>query len=171
MAIVTGKIVVQAVDGNDIPYSIPLFFTCSSGLLADIQLFTAGYYPLLDAATQDQLIKADIIINDVFPSGLKSAPVSGTNNEVGALMKFAAPTAMEPFSYWYPNWLPAGFESAHPNLVDLGTGTVGTNLSNYINTVSNNTRGTDEDGNNLGAVQKAIKSVRKQRRALGRVRG
>lgn len=170
MAAVNYKIITQGLDGNNVPWSIPQWAHSSTGLLADMQLNAAAYLPVLDAITQDVIHKAELVVPITLPGGLKASAVAGTNNEVGALIRESATSPGDTFSFWYPNWIPAGFQTAHPNLVNtVDGGPVQAFLAFLIGT-NNNTNYTDEDYHNLVALLNATKSTRKQRRALGRLR-
>lgn len=169
MPAVSGHLSFQLSDGNKVPVSFSPFFTAGSGLLADIQSAVTTYAPLLDAVTQSQILKADAVIPLSLPGGLKAAPVSGSNNNIAALLKYLIALPQEYYSYWVANWIPAGFQAAHQNLVDQSQANVAAFLAAMLAT-TNTLVFTDEDGNDLSALQKATKSVRKDRRALGRVR-
>ena len=124
-----------------------------------------------DAVIQGQIDKVWLHIPVTLPGGIKSAPVAGSNNEVGALEQFNTSLSGENFAYWFPSWITAGFQSLHQNLVDLAQTAVAA-FNTLLLTVTNNTTVTDEDGNALAGSnpQRAVKSARKQRRALGRAR-
>lgn len=158
-------------DGNKAPTTLKTYVVAGSGLLADISSFLASYTPLLDAVIQAQIVRQWLHIPLVLPAGLKAAPVSGSNNSIGALETFNTAVVGEPYSYWTPAWIPAGFQAANQNIVDLGNAAV-LAYNNFLLATTNTCQIADEDFNTLAgaAPTSAIKTARKFRRALKRAR-
>ncbi len=170
MAEITGQLRVKMWDGGHVPYTVPFDIATSSGLIADTGLAVAAFLPLLDAVTQDQIIKADLAFDYVLPGGLKATPVSGSNNAVGALLNYNSAVFGEHASIWVPNWIPAGYRPTIPAAVFTDdAGPVAAFLARLL-AATNNTTFTDEDSNNLTLLINAIKSERKQRKALKKLR-
>lgn len=165
---------IDSQDGNKVPYSEKFYIVNSSApatYQSDLAAFAAALIPLYDAVTQDQILSAWMHIPVALPGGLKASPVVGSNNEIGALEKFATAVASEPYSYWFPAWIAAGFQAAHQNLVDTSQAAV-LAFNNFLLAASSNSQVSDEDYNLLSgtAPLRATKSARKQRRALSRAR-
>lgn len=171
MAGISGWLTIESIDANRVPFAERIYFKNTSDVIADTTLFANGLLPLYDAVISGQIQTVWLHIPMVLPGGLKGAPVSGGNNTVGALEKFDTALSGEPYSYWFPSWVPAGFESAHQNIVDQSQADVA-NFNAYLLAISHLTQVADEDNNVLAGAAPllAIKSDRKQRRALRRVR-
>lgn len=171
MAGISGWMSVNSIDGNKVPYNEKVYFVNTTDLITDTSAWAAAFLADYDAVIAGQIDKVWLHIPLTLPGGLKSAPVAGSNNAVGALEKFDTSLSGEPYSYWFPSWITAGFQSLHQNLVDLTQAAVVTFNALLLGTTSN-TKVTDEDGNTLSGTNpsRAVKSDRKQRRALGRVR-
>lgn len=159
-------ITVQMKDDNDAPKSVLQPIKNTSNLLADLSGYTNGYVPLLDAVTQDQILNVALIVPLALPSGLKTAPVSGSNNDIGALFDYGTSTE-DKFAQWYPNFIPAGFIASTPYNVDITQTNVAALIA-YLTTALATTVGATEDYVALDSVLSAIKSTRKQRSALRR---
>lgn len=169
MAASEGRVTIQSIDGNRVPKSTAFDFKTGSGLLVDTELFANALAAVYDPVIQGQITALQITYLLAVPGGLKAAPVSGSNNTVGALLDYDTVVPTEEASIWIPSWIPAGFQSAHQNLVDQAQTDVAAFLA-FLLATTNTTVLTDEDSNALSALTKAVKSDRKQRRALGRVR-
>lgn len=167
MASVSGVLTVRSIDGNKVPKSVDFPFTTSSGLLADMQAWATGLIALYDAVIEGQIILASIRTNQPF-TGTKTAPISGSNNAVGALYDFRDANN-EQNGFFYPSWIPAGFDPAHENLVLQSQAAVAP-FQAYLLAPSNNTSFVGEDDQAIASVYRAVKSTRKQRKALGRAR-
>lgn len=165
----SGRLTIQSIDGNKVPKSTVYDYITGSGLLADMLSFAAALIPLHDKVIQGQVTAAQLTVLLPLPGGLKAAPVNGSNNTIGALLDYDTVVPTEEASFWVPSWIPAGFQTAHQNLVDTAQADV-VNWLNFMLATTNTTQLTDEDSNVLSALTKAVKSDRKQRRALGRVR-
>lgn len=161
-------------DANKVPYSEKFYFQNTSApatFIGDITAWMTALQGVYDAVTQEQILNVWLHLPFTLAGGLKATPTAGSNNEVGALEKFSTALSGEPYSYWFPAWITAGYQAAHPNIVDTAQAAV-LAFNNFLLTPSNNTAVSDEDGNILTgtAPSRATKSIRKQRRALGRAR-
>lgn len=167
MAAVQSKVVVQTKDINNLPASIGQDVLTTSGLLADIQTWAAGYLPLLDAVVGSQILDANIVIPVPLPGGLKSAPLAGNNQMIGGLVRWI--TSALPWTNEYFGFANAAFQ-APPNadLVNLGTGAPFTLLEAYLLTATGTTTGVSPEGAALASILYAIKNGRKNRRGLER---
>lgn len=171
MAVVDGHISYQLIDGNNIPWAHQLFFTCSTGLLADIIAFADAYAPVLDAVTQSYIDKMNIVVEVVVPGGIKTSPVAKSNGNIGALLNYKDNgTIAGFFSYWIPNWIPAGFQDDHPQLVFQNDGGAVEAYLAFLLAAHNNTQVVTEDNVILSELKKATKSDRKKRKAMGLLR-
>jgi hypothetical protein len=169
VATVVGKVQVQTKDINNLPASISVDVAATSGLLADLQAYTLGYLPLLDAVVGSQILDANLVIPVTLPTGLKAGPLSGNNQMVGALVRyFAGATATyETVEYFGAD--PAIFQpTPHSTDVDLTSGSAFSNYYAYLTTASNNTQGVLPGGGHISALIYAIKNSRKNRRGLER---
>lgn len=169
MAASNGRVTIQSIDANKVPKSVAFDFITSTGLLADTIAFADALAAAYDPVIQGQITRMEATYLLAVPGGVKSAPVSGSNNTVGALLGYDTTTPLEQATYWIPSWIPAGFQAAHQNLVDVAETDVAAFLA-FMLATTNNTKLANEDSIALSALVKAIKSDRKQRRALGRVR-
>lgn len=168
MAAVNWRLAVQVTDANKAPAALDVNLHTTSGLLADMESFTSAYLGVLDPVTASQLTKAEIVVPQII-SGAKTSPVASTNNSVGALLDYATANPLENASQWVANWIAAGFEAAHENLVDQAQTEVAAYLA-FLLATTNTTTVVDGDGNALTALRRAVKTTRKFRRALGRAR-
>lgn len=166
MAVVQGHLSVQLQDGNPTTKAVTQFFKTTSGLIADMQSWAAGYLPVLDAVTQSKIVKAQLIIPLTLPGGLKSAPVAGSNNMVGALFDWLNASNIDKFGAWYPNWITAGFVTANPELVNQADGGPVAAFIAYLLGTTATTVSTDEDIFPYSAIARAIKSSRSFRKQL-----
>lgn len=165
----TGRVTIQSTDANKVPKSTRFDFSTGSGLLADTISFANALAGVYDPVIQGQITAMEVTYLLAVPGGLKAAPVSGSNNTIGALVDWNTAVPTEIGNYWFPSWIPAGFQAAHQNLVDTSQASVAAFLA-FMLATTNTTQLTDEDSNTLASLRRAIKSDRKQRRALGRVR-
>jgi hypothetical protein len=170
MAAVGGHISYQLLDGNNVPWAHQLNFNCSTGLLADITAFANAYAALLDLVTQSYISRIQFVIEEALPGGLKTSPTAGSNGNVGALLNYKDNNSVPGFfSYWISDWIVAGFEAAHPALVDQAETDVANYLAFMLGT-ANNTKVVTEDDLPLTELKRATKSVRTRRKALGLLR-
>lgn len=172
MAGASGFLSIKSKDGNKVPIAEKIFFKNTTVVMTDLNSFAAAVLAAYDAVIEGQLVEAYLHIDVPLPGGIKAAPVESSNNMVGALEQFDTVLTNEPYTYWFPSWLTAGYDApAHANQVDLTQGQVIAWNTIMLGTTDNTTI-TDEDGNNLtGALPtKAVKSARKQRRALSKSR-
>jgi hypothetical protein len=169
MATVQSKIQVQAKDVNNLPASITLDVATTSGLLADLQAYAAGYIPLLDAVIGTQILDANLVIPLDLPGGLKGAPVSGTNQMIGALARWQAASTGEFQTVEFFGANNAIFQ-ASPNAtkVNLTAGQPFPLLYAYLTSASNATQGVTPDGGLITSLIYAVKNDRKNRRGLER---
>lgn len=169
MATEFGHLSLQVIDGNRVPKSIQYFYATASGLLADMLSMAGTFIPLVDAVTQSQIVKADLVLPLTLPGGLKSAPVASSNNEIGGLVDFDLSGDAGHYGLWTPNFIPAGFSTVLPTVIDQTQTDVAAYLAALLGT-TDTTKFIDFYGFDLSSVRSAIKSVRKQRRAMGRIR-
>jgi hypothetical protein len=170
MATIETALSIRSIDGNKVPVSVDFNLATTSGLFADISAYETAFVPLYDAVIQGQIVDITLRQRLAIPGGLKVAPVPGSNNTIGALLNYASASPLEKASLWIPSWIPAGFNTpTHENQVLTTQAAVAAFLAALLAT-ANTTTVTDEDGNNLTTLLKAVKSDRKQRRALSRSR-
>lgn len=169
MAAIKGRLTVQSIDGNKVPKSTAFQFSTASGLIADSLLFAAALAPLYDAVIEGQITQMQLSYGVALPGGLKAGPVVGSNNTIGALLDYDTVVPLEETSEWIPSFLTAGYDPTHQNLVLQSQAAVAPFLA-FLLATTNTTVLTDEDFNALSALTRAIKSDRRQRRALGRLR-
>lgn len=169
MAAVRGHIAYQILDASGVATSFPIGISTSTGLLADMQAFNTAYSAFLDAVVMGQITKANLVI-PLALAGLKAAPIADSNDEITALLSYLVNVEGDIITYNVPSWLNAGFQ-AYPrgNLVDLAQAAVAPFLGAMVGTTSN-TKLVDEDGDTLVSLRKAVKSVRKHRKQLGRAK-
>lgn len=169
MASVQANVVVQTHDINNLPQSVGQEVVVTSGLLADLQLWSAAYLPLLDAVLGSQILNANLVIPLTLPGGLKGAPEAGNNQMIGALVRQITATPGQLWSNTYPGAAIATFQ-AFPNsaIVDLGAGKPMTVLEAFLVGITHTGTASDPQGSLLLAIQSAIKNDRSNRRGLVR---
>lgn len=163
------RITIQSIDANRVPKSTAFDALTGSGLLLDTVSFADALAAVYDAVIQGQITGIQATYTLATPGGLKAAPVSGSNNTIGALLDYDTTVPLRETSIWVPSWIPAGFQAAHQNLVDQSQSAVAAFLA-FLLATTNTTQVTDPLSNPLSTLTRAVKSDRKQRRALGRVR-
>jgi len=166
----------QLVDGNGAPVSYELLAVCTSGTLADMEAM-AGWFAsnALGPVTQSAIKKITIHVDVALPGGLP-AVVASTNNSDGAQFLFDTQYGDETYGKWLPNAQPEIFNATDPAVVNP----TDTACENYINALLNTGSGIDGKGfaldrispsaQQLVSLKNAVKSIRKQRRALSKRR-
>jgi len=176
MAAVVFNVSYQLTDDNGIPSAYELRMNVPSGLFADAQTAANSFAATLDAITQSQITRIVISADNGIPGGLKTAPVSESNNAVGALFDFAAGNAYPTYSRTVPNFLPTAFiPPAHAEVYSTGAaGTPGALVAAYIAAMTTGITGgvqaVDTNGNVLALFRTANKNNRSQRRGLSKRR-
>jgi hypothetical protein len=140
-----------------------------SGLLADMQAYSAAYLPVLDAVTDSKILQATINIPVVLPGGLKAGPVAMSQNANAALMDFVSAAGPQKVGLSLPNFIPAGYLTTVPTVVDDTQASVAAFIA-FLTTLSSTTRATDEDFINLTAFRSGEIGTRKHRRQVARAK-
>lgn len=166
----------QLTDGNGAPVSFELLASCTSGTLADMQAI-AGWYAsnALGPVTQSAITKITLHVDVALPGGLP-AVVTGSNNSDGAQFLFDTEYTDETYGKWLPNAQPEIFNATDPAVVNPADTACAAFIASMVNS------GTGLDGKGyaidrvapsaleLTALKRAVKSIRKQRRALSKRR-
>ena len=82
---VDGWVSINSIDGNKVPYNEKVYFHQATDTLTNLNAWLPILLADYDAVTQSQIDKVWLHIPVTLPGGLKSAPVAGSNNEIGAL--------------------------------------------------------------------------------------
>lgn len=176
MAAVIYNVSYQLTDDNGIPTAYELRMNVPSGLFADAESAADSFAATLDAITQSQITRIVISAEHGVPGGLKTAPVSESNNAIGGLFDFAAGNAYPTYSRTVPNFLPTAFiPPAHADIYTTGSaGTPGSLVAAYISAmttaITGSTQAVDTNGNVLAIFRTANKNNRSQRRGLSKRR-
>ena len=156
--------------------SFELLASCTSGTLADMETI-AGWFATnaLGPVTQSAITKITIHVDVTVPGGLP-AVVTGTNNGDGAQFLFDTIYTDETYGKWLPNAQPEIFSATDPAVVNP----TDTACAAFIAAMLNTGSGLDSKGFvidrvspsalELTALKRAVKSIRKQRRALSKRR-
>lgn len=120
----------------------------------------------IEAVSSSQLVRNRLIIDMTLPSGIKSAPDVGSDNEESGLFTLALGSPNDKsFGFDVPGINPVVMESAHPNVIDQTNAAV-MNLVDLLTGGGYNNLWTST----LASVRSAIKTFRKHRRAAKRIR-
>lgn len=158
----------QVADSRDEVTSVdvPFKYDNATATLANIVSWVQGLGVSLDTVTDGQITKIRVSLLIPLPSGIKTAPVGGSDNEktgLASLIASATPNAYGVDTPAIPNSLLIG------NQIDLGLSSAYLAWLVYLATPVTTIVGTDRYGNALTAVAKhAVLTFRKHRRALRR---
>ena len=167
-----GHIAIKSIDYNRVPKSTPFYFHNTSGSLDDIQTLGTQLATKLDGMIDGQIVGIDAVINQAVPSGLKAAPVTGSNNMISALLTYysAAPRS---YGFAIPSWTTGGFQTAPSANLVWTAETTPVNVAAFLALLLATTATcqiTDPNYNPLLGLTKAVKSGRSERRGLSRAR-
>jgi hypothetical protein len=167
-----GHIAIKTVDYNRVPKSTPFYFHNTSGSLDDIQTLGTQIATLIDPCIDGQIVGIDSVIHQSVPSGLKSAPVTGSNNMVSALLTYysAAPRA---YGFAVTSWKAGAFRAAPSANLVWTDQTTPINVAAFLALILATTATsviTDPNYNPLLGLTRAVKSGRSERRGLSRAR-
>lgn len=154
---------IEVLDAEGVTATQMLYLTIPNLVtIADLGLFVGSYAPLLDAIVDGQLMNAKFTIVVPLPSGLKSAPASGSNVESTGLFNFSQTGSRYKFGVDVPAIANSKIVSGRINLSDsdisawksfiLSTGTTINVVSKFVLI--------------LASLLDALRSFRKHRRAL-----
>lgn len=164
MATVEGVISTQVTDSRTevTSYDQPVEFADTATVAALINA-AQGFGASVDTITDGQITKLRVCITVPLPSGIKTAPVAGADNEKTGLATWDVTGSVNKYGLdtpAIPNSLLSG------NQIITGTG----NYASFISLLQSTTFFTFSDryGNPLAKVARAFLTFRKHRRALRR---
>lgn len=166
MTVATGHVSYRIQDSEKEIVSIPVFFTSSSGLLADIMSFATALDPVIDAVLDSQLLSSDIVVNRALAGGLKSSPTAGGRNEHGLVASYNVTGTAKHYGLDLPSFIPAGIldkkaDPANTPWVDfLAFSLATTNTCQFQN----------DHQQTIASAYRNFENFRKYRRALVRAR-
>lgn len=164
MAAVSGVVSYQIEDSDSEITSMDVSFTTASGLLADIISFINALTPAIDAVIDGKILKIRLTISVPLPGGLKSAVVSGAENERTGLFQMSVSGHSNTFGLDVPTWAGAAFSGNTVNPSATGVSA----FEALLTATTNTTVITDRYGNPFTAIKNAYKTFRKHRKALRR---
>lgn len=168
MAIANGVVSMQVLDGrNEVTATeVNFLYNNATATLANLVSWASGLAVSLDTVTDGQITKIRLSLLIPLPSGIKTAPVSGSDNEktgLATLLASGTPNAFGVDTPAIPNSELIG------NQINVGSGTPYAAWIAYLSTPVTTIVGTDRYGNQLtGAIKHAVLTFRKHRRALRR---
>lgn len=169
MAAVNWRLTARLQDGLPVVTPFLMRWNTTSGLLADIFAHAAAYLPLLDLITQSFIMEAAIEIPIALPSGMKGFPVALSQNSAAALLDYNVASGPQKFGLSLPNFIPDGYLSTVPSVVDPGGIPLG-NFNTFLTTLANTTLATDDDYVVLDSFRSGEVGTRKHRRQVARAK-
>lgn len=167
MAIAQGVASFQILDsrGEVTSYDQPFEYDNATATLANIVSWVQGLGAAVDLITDGQITKLRISLLIPLPSGIKTAPVAGSDNEKTGLTTFVATGTPNAYGDDVPNVAAAILSG---NQINQGNANW-LAWKAYVSTAVNTIIGTDRYGNVLtSTVKHAVLTFRKHRRALRR---
>lgn len=164
MAVINGEVGFRLKDSKKAVTSLPVYFVSSTGLLADMITAINTAMPLLDAITESQLLPPVLRIRIPLVTGLKSAPVTGADNEDAALFDYATVSG-NPWGQSVPALVTAKFDSNQPKYVNLSD----TDITAWTGEMIGGNTGfapSDRYYTDITGVLSGIAAFRKHRRAV-----
>jgi len=157
----TDVITISIVDNDGDRRSLPIYMP--TGLtLAQLNDGAAQIAAQVDAVIDGQIIEMSVTHNVTLPGGLKAGPVAFCEVQKGALFSFFAAGTNRTYSTYIPTFRPDLFINDDVDSSDADVSVLETNyLDGWGLTGGGTLAPSDEYGNDLTFLKKAVKTFRK----------
>jgi len=159
MAVNIFSYTVRDADGNE--RAVPIYCTLTGTLtITQLNAISVAISAVLDDVLDGQIVKGTLTLGMDLDSGIKTAPVAGSNVQETGLLSFSADGTV----YTYSIDIPAFFQNGFSQDTIILAQTQVENFTDFVTTPASGFTGSDKYENALVTVIAGKKTFRKHRK-------